>query len=764
MKKIFSQITMLLLLLFSATAFFSCSDDDKVGSGMIIMDDDQLAQNFDAEATEFKLDFVARTNWTLTASEDSQDWLKVFTTSGIGGTYELTVAVGANTQDAERTGTLQLKSGSDVKEIKVVQAGSTLKTMDKSQIANYDKYYCPGTWNEGFEKGPDYMLRSDAKWSWWRMRQSEHFFVFWEAGFGDDPNAESVPEELRVDIDDLLAKAEQFYKTNVEKLGMATTGQGKSVLDKYKMEIYLLYQTEWLATGSGYDDTIGALWVNPSTCKPVGSTIGHEIGHSFQYQVSADKLFTGEVTAMDNGIVPCGFRYGFGENGSGGCAYWEQCAQWQSFQDYPNECFDQETHYAVWLKNHHRHFNHEFMRYASYWFQYWFTEKHGIESYARIWKESKYPEDPIQTYMRLYCNDDLNALYKDLYEYSTHCADYDFSAVHQYKKEAAVNYSTKMYKSDGYYQVAYSNCPGTTGFNLIPLNVPASGKVSATIEGLTPGSALAAGDPGTVVDGDGNAKSTVSKYNSQSNTQENFRYGFVAITKDGKSHYGDMHSGKSGSASYEVPANTERLYLCVLAAPDQYNRNPWDDDETTDEQWPYRVKFSGTDLLGNVTIPDGDPTDVATSLEVSLDASSDSYPLKTFNLLNEGVMETIAKAFKMQPSEIAGATLDAGTVSAEGFAGPSDGQVAVGLTNPDGTVSYAYSANGIGFWIAADGSASSWGSAPIYYEYDAGGYGLTVGHNPGSTEKGKTYTIKPTMVYNKGGKLHKAVITVKMKF
>ena len=764
MKKNFSKMVMLFTLLFSTMAFVACSDKINGPNDMIIIADDQLTHNFDAEASEFELSFKARTNWTLECAEDSKEWLTVFTSSGIGGIFDLTIAVAANAQDAERTGTLLLKSGNDVKEIKVVQAGSTLKIMDKSQIANYDKYYCPGTWNDGFSNGPDYMLRSDAKWSWWRMKQSEHFFVFWEAGFGDDPNSESVPEELRVDIDDLLVKAEQFYKTNVEKLGMATVGQGKSVLDKYKMEIYLLYQTEWLATGSGYDDTIGALWVNPSTCKPVGSTIGHEIGHSFQYQVSADKLFTGEVQAMENGIVPCGFRYGFGANGAGGCAYWEQCAQWQSFQDYPNECFDQETHYNVWLKNHHRHFGHEFMRYASYWFQYWFTEKHGIESYARIWKESKYPEDPIQTYMRLYCNNDLNTLYKDLYEYSTHCADYDIAAVHQYKKEAAVNYSTKMYKTDGYYQVAYANCPGTTGFNLIPLNVPSSGKVSATFEGLTPGSALAAGDPGTVVDGDGNAKSTVTKYNSQSNTQSNFRYGFVAVTADGKSHYGEMHTGKSGSASYDVPSNTERLYLCVLAAPETYNRHAWNDDETKDEQWPYRVKFSGTDLLGNVTIPDGDPTDATVELEASLDASDANYPLKTFNLLNAGAMETIAKAFKLQPSEIAGATLDAGTVTAEGFAGPADGKVAVGLTNPDGTVSYAYSANGIGFWIAADGSASSWGSAPVYFEYDAGGYGLTVGHNPGSTEAGKTYTIKPTMVYNKGGKLHKAVITVKMKF
>ena len=47
-----------------------------------------------------------------------------------------------------------------------------------------------------------------------------------------------------------------------------------SVLDNYKMQIYLLYQTDWLAIGSGYDDKIGALWVNPSTCKLVSQCLG----------------------------------------------------------------------------------------------------------------------------------------------------------------------------------------------------------------------------------------------------------------------------------------------------------------------------------------------------------------------------------------------------------------------------------------------------------------------------------------------------------
>lgn len=112
------------------------------------------------------------------------------------------------------------------------------QVMDESEIEDFDKYYKPAEF-EGMD-----MLRSDAKWSWFRSKQSEHFFVFWEAGFGDDPNAETVPANLRVDIDDLLEKAELFYRTNVEKLKFAETGQGKSFLDRYKMEIYLLYQEE----------------------------------------------------------------------------------------------------------------------------------------------------------------------------------------------------------------------------------------------------------------------------------------------------------------------------------------------------------------------------------------------------------------------------------------------------------------------------------------------------------------------------------------
>lgn len=444
-----------LLLMVTALMGACSSSDDTTETTAPTLSETEV--NVDCDATFYSLTVTSRTLWTATV-ESGSEWLKLVSGNGSGGANQkLSFEMTKNTSKDARQALIAVSCGAAKTSLKVTQAGTTVEIMEVSQIKDYDKYYCPGTWNDGFEKGPDNMLRSDAKWSWFRSKQSEHFFVFWEAGFGSDPNSSDLPDGMRVDIDDLLQKAEQFYKTNVTTLKMAETGQGKSMLDKYKMEIYLLYQTEWLATGSGYDNTIGALWVNPSTCQPVGSVIAHEIGHSFQYQVSADKLLTGEGHETDYGM-DCGFRYGFGPNGRGGCAYWEQCAQWQSFQDYPEVTF-YDSFYA-WQQNFHRHFNHEWMRYASVYFQYYFTEKHGIEAYGRIWKESKFPEDPLQTYMRLYCGNDLQTFYDDYAEYAQKVLTYDFKAIHSYADDNAKAFKTQMFKVGDKFRPAYSACPG----------------------------------------------------------------------------------------------------------------------------------------------------------------------------------------------------------------------------------------------------------------------------------------------------------------
>ena len=618
------------------------------------------------------------------------------------------------------------------------------QVMDESEIEDFDKYYKPAEF-EGMD-----MLRSDAKWSWFRSKQSEHFFVFWEAGFGDDPNAETVPANLRVDIDDLLEKAELFYRTNVEKLKFAETGQGKSFLDRYKMEIYLLYQEEWLATGSGYDNTIGALWVNPSTCQPVGSTIAHEIGHSFQYQVYCDKLCQG-----GNDDLKSGFRYGY-EGSNGGCGFWEQCAQWQSFQDYPEEMFT-SYNFDVWLNNNHRHFENEWMRYASYWLQSYWTMKHGIETIGNIWRESVYPEDAISSYTRLYCNGDWSKTKKELYDYASRMATFDIDGVREYSEGYLGRYHTTFYTSGEYYQVAYANCPEATGFNVIPLNVPDAGNmvVAADFVGLEPGATLASDDPGEYMESE-TVKGTTTKYNTAGSAGNmGWMYGFVALKQDGSREYGEAHSDKSGRVSFTVPAGTQSLYFIVQAAPQNYVVHPWDEKELTDEQFPYKVKFENTDLLGNITIdPDAEPQNLTLTYNVSFAASSTDYNGTSVSISENGDLTKIAQALAMQSPQLTSNMLSA-------KAEPQEGKIAFAAVKPDGSLDYNTTANGYGFWFDSLGNPIGWGSdndSKVYVEYNAKNFSFSVGQYPGKLASGDHYMVKEALVYTKGGQQY--VITL----
>lgn len=746
-----------LLIIFGAV-LYSCTDPVE-SKTEIEIEQSESVKNFEWNEIEGSVHFYAPAEWT---AEAEANWIKLSVSKGKSGEAKVLFTLKKNDSIDSRETTITITSLSSKVKVNVKQGGNAdaVRIMDPATIENYDKFYCPAKYNDGFSGGPEAMLRSDSKWSWWRMRQSEHFFVFWMPGFGDDPNSSSVPADLRVDIDDLLAKAEQFYTTNVEKLGMVEVGNGKSRLDQYKMQIYLLYQKEWLATGSGYDNMIGALWVNPSTCKPVGATIAHEIGHSFQFQAGADKVMNGEATVTEFG-VDGGFRYGYGDYGAGGCAYWEQCAQWQSFQDYPDQAFGYDT--QVWLANHHRSFLHENFRYASYWFPYYFTQLHGIGTFAKIWKESKYPEDPIQAYTRLVCNEDLETFYDEYFQYVQHCAFYDFDAVKQYGTASAKNYSTNLLVNDnGNYQVSYENCPGTTGFNLIPLNVVSGEEIEAEFNSVDPSSSLLAGDPGRNLDGDGVLQSTVTSYNKQNNKDASYRFGFVSINSSGVIDYGQMYKGTSGTAKYTVPANTQKLYFAVVGTPTVYLRQAWDDNNTNDEQWPYEVGFKNTDLLGNVDIPKGNPESIEIEHNINLNSGLDTYVLGTLNLLDNGDMAKIAKAFRLQPSQIAAKTLSDDNVLETS---PDEGEIVIALTQPDGTLSYDYSANGIGFWCNADGSAGNWGpSAPTYFEYIPNSFSLDYGHRYGVSIAGETYTIKPTIVYKHNGTIYKAVIALNLVF
>ena len=507
-------------------------------------------------------------------------------------------------------------AGCDSMEFRASRTAPVVRCYTQSQARGYFDYYLtsiiakqPGTlmfrnpgrivYKPSEFSSMDFM-DDDSKWSFKRSKESEHFIVFWEKGFGDNPQSGKVPSGLRVDIDDLLAKAERFYTTNVETLGMVETGSGRSQLDRYKMEIYLLYQTDWLATGSGYDDKVGALWVNPSTCQPVGSTIGHEIGHSFQYQTYCDNVLRGRANDHKTG-----FRYGLpGSNGGNG--FWEQCAQWQSFQDYPDEALT-TWHFAYWKANHHRHFENEWQRYASYWLHYYLTDRSGMTTIGRLWNESAYPEDALMAYTRLFCDGDYATTRRLLFDYAQRCVTFDFKAVRSKVTNQYDTYTTSFLDDgNGWLQVTYANCPAPTGFNAVPLTVPQAGtKVTARVEGLPVGSSLLASDPGIQIDGNGKSVDTVAVYNTTDiKGNEGWASGFVALKSGGERVYGDAcfisatdgDGSLTGEVAFTVPENTLRLWLVVQGSPTVYRFSPWDDREATDDQLPYRLQLDGTSV------------------------------------------------------------------------------------------------------------------------------------------------------------------------
>ena len=740
------------MFLFLATiCVASCSDDDEVvvSSDMLTLSETEI--NVDYETTFYSTTLKSRVVWSATVDDAAANWLTLVASKGYGGNEnKLSFQMTKNTSKSPRQAIITVKYGPNTQTINVTQGPSDIEIMSESDVPNFSKYYKPAEFN--FD-----MLRNDSKWSFYRYKQSEHFFVFWEAGFGDNPNGSDVPAELRVDVDDLLQKAEQFYDTNINKLGMVVTGQGKSYLDDYKMEIYLLYQTEWLATGSGYDNVIGALWVNPSTCQPVGSTIAHEIGHSFQYQTYCDNVRNGAANDFKSG-----YRYGY-DGSNGGNGFWEQCAQWQSYQDYPEQAL--EGYWTdEWYRQCHRHFENEWMRYASYYLQYYWVEKHGYKAYGRIWNESKYPEDAIQTYQRLFCNNSYDQVKKELFEYAQRCVSYDFAGTRQYFTNQNTRFSTKLYNEGGYYQVAYASCPGGTGFNVIALDVPAAGtKVKVDMESLGAGAALATADPGERINGDAKVVGTTRTYNIVGGGDQAVAYGFTVLKKDGSRVYSEMNlTDATGSAEFTVPEGTAYLYLVVQGAPKVYHQSAWDEDESTDFQCPYRFKISGTDLYGNFNIdPTAEPTDIEFTYNLTCDASFSDYVLGTVDLNATGDIKKLAQAFVMQPTVLGGNTL---TIANGTTAEPAEGKIAFGLLQPDGSINYTYTANA-GFYCTTEGKQGSWGANdPIWFEYDKDGFVLTYGHKPGCTTAGTKYVVKPVLVYTKGGKQYKATFILNLQF
>lgn len=587
--------------------------------------------------------------------------------------------------------------------------------------------------------------KETSQWCFQRSMESEHFVCFWEKGLTLKNNSITLDGHT-INIKTLLANGEKIWKKYVEDLGFLEPG--KSTTDKVKIEMFIVNQTAWRADGSGqnatytyYDGTtkrtasyqVGLFHCNPWAASAEGGhTAAHEIGHVFQYLVSADL-----------GGSNRGWQWGTGDNGAGGNGWWESCAQWQAYNVYPSTLFT-GGYYGQYVANAYKNFLHEDNRYANYLCQYYFCQLYGQDFIGRLWRATKKPEDPVETFKRMnsLSQDDFN---KIMFDYACRAATWDIDGIRDRGKNYQNAFSTKLSYvegTDNTYAVSPSCCPQNYGFNIIQL------------KGITPGAMVK-------VDFEGIAGA--SGYRSVKKDLAGWRYGFVAQKKDGTCVYGEMADAAKGSVSLELPEDTRRAWLVVLGAPSAHFHHEWDDKADNDEQWPYKVAFTGCSAINTSRTYDSFPDDYARrDTTVVIDAElalSSSYSSVVVNYDADAICKALGVSTKQLKSLVS--NKQPGTAGTLVFAGVN----ADSKTFKYNTTTTTSSSTVYGHWFNTSGNVCSYdGSAAIFAELKPSDFNCSVGQYPNRLTRGKTYVIRQAVVYtHTDGKQYKAIMEVHLK-
>nr|WP_294780272.1 DUF6055 domain-containing protein [uncultured Flavobacterium sp.] len=386
------------------------------------------------------------------------------------------------------------------------------------------------------------------------MVASENFAIFWHKEYGKNPMS-NADETEQFNPQKMLSECERIYDVYVNQLKLVQSGH--SLIDKYKILVFVFKGEEKTAFGGGDEDKVGIFWTPAVRVnkEPYG-VLAHELGHSFQYLSHADA--------------------GKGPNG----AIMEMSAQYMLWQVYSDWMTFENYHLVDYLKGTHYGFLHPYNMYHSpYVIEYW-SEKRGKDFFGKLMRNSEIEEDAVLTYKRLN-NINQNQFNDEMFDASRRFITWDLPRIEVVAKPYANKHFTKVNQlPDNWYRVDSTNCPQNYGYNGIKLTVPKSGKkLDLNFKGI-------AGENG---------------FSKAKTEKAGWRYGFVAQLKNGKRVYSETFKKNNGKFSFKVPEDTEYLWLVVMGAPTEHWQRPnrWGEkaDKTPDEQWPYEFQLSGAAVV-----------------------------------------------------------------------------------------------------------------------------------------------------------------------
>ena len=356
-------------------------------------------------------------------------------------------------------------------------------------------------------------LQADtSQWSFKRSIETDDLIFMWERGFGNDtsnpPQLNGKP--MAFNLENLRDRVQSFYTFFRDTLAFSKPG---SKCDQYKMMVMVMYSLDGTAYGGTYDNFIGALWVAPNRIQDEKmNCMAHELGHSFQLQIPADSV--GDAW--------------------GGSGFFEMTSQWMLWQVNPDWLTDENYHFEAFKKLTHKAYLHLENIYHSPFVIQWWSDLHGRQSIAELYRQGRIGEDPVMTYKRMY-GLSQDAFNREMLRGYQHLVNFDFKHARKETRRYACTFNTALHRGDGSMRAGGGyrpkDFPEEYGFNAIPLPLAKRTRIEMVGDRL--------------------------------------RYGFVGVTTDGETLFGEMNN-----LEFRVPKGKtlSHLYLVVMGAPVEHEQ------------------------------------------------------------------------------------------------------------------------------------------------------------------------------------------------
>ena len=377
-------------------------------------------------------------------------------------------------------------------------------------------------------------LKADtSKWSLNRSIETDDLIFMWERGFGNDV---SNPPQLKghdmsFNLMNLRDRIQTFYHFFRDTLGFVTPNY-QSKADHYKMMVMVNYSLDGTAYGGTYDNFIGALWVAPNRIQDTKmNCMAHELGHSFQAQIMADS------------IGQCW----------GGTGFFEMASQWMLWQVNPDWITDENYHFEAFKTLTHKAFLHMDNIYHSPYVLQWWSDLHGRQFIAELFRQGVIGEDPVMTYKRMN-GLSQSAFCDEIFRGYQHLVNFDFTHAYKETRQYAATFNTELETcSNGWLRP--KSLPEGYGFNAIKL------------------------------DDRINLNSPIFHLHLRGNQ---LRYGFVGITTNGESIYSDVNATSFTSNGQPL----KHLYLIIMGAPEHHADVMTHGNTPEYKQYPYEFQVT----------------------------------------------------------------------------------------------------------------------------------------------------------------------------